>query len=131
MLLTVRPKDSAASLVTLLFASGTLLCCALPILLVTVGLGATVASITSALPWLVALGRFKMWTFMLSGAVLASTAWWIYRPGRACPADPQLAALCLRADRWNRVIFWAAVVLYAIGFFAAYLLLPLRQLIGI
>ena len=131
MLLTVRPKDSVASLVTLLFASSTLLCCALPILLVTVGLGATVASITSALPWLVALGRFKIWTFMLSGAVLASTGWLIYRPGRSCPADPELAALCMRADRWNRIIFWAAVVLYTIGFFAAYLLLPLRQFIGL
>jgi len=43
-----------------LFTSmGTLLCCALPSLLVLVGLGATVASVLSAAPWLVTLSGHK------------------------------------------------------------------------
>src|ERR1700738_5431629 len=55
-----------------LFASvGTLLCCALPSLLVLAGLGASVASTLSALPWLVTLSRHKQWTFAVSGALIA------------------------------------------------------------
>jgi mercuric ion transport protein len=43
-----------------LFTSlGTLLCCALPSLLVLIGLGATVASVVSAAPWLIAFSRHK------------------------------------------------------------------------
>ena len=50
MLLKARSTDSLASLVTLLLSGGTLICCALPILLVSLGLGTVVASLTSALP---------------------------------------------------------------------------------
>src|ERR1700736_2365718 len=47
-----------------LFASfGTWLCCALPSLLVLLGLGATVASFLSAVPWLVTLSHHKNWVF--------------------------------------------------------------------
>lgn len=130
MLLKTRPKDSLASVVTLLLSGGTLICCALPILLVSLGLGTAVAFLTSSFPWLVAFSRFKPWTFAISGAVLLLTAWLIYRPGRTCPADPELARLCQRADRWNRGVFWFAATIYAIGFFFAYLLLPLHRLLG-
>jgi mercuric ion transport protein len=52
-----------------LFTSlSTLLCCALPSLLVLLGLGATVASALSVLPWLVMLSRHKSWTFGVSGS---------------------------------------------------------------
>jgi mercuric ion transport protein len=55
-----------------LFSSvGTLLCCALPSLLVLAGLGASVASTLSFLPWLVALSRHKHWTFLISGMLIA------------------------------------------------------------
>ena len=55
----------------------------------------------------------------------------IYRPGRACPTDPELARLCQKADRLNRIVLWIAVVVYAIGCFMAYLWLPLRIALGV
>ena len=129
-MLKTRPKDSLASVITLLLSGGTLICCALPILLVSLGLGTAVAFLTSSFPWLVAFSRFKPWTFAVSGAVLLLTAWLIYRPGRTCPADPELARLCRCADHWNRGVFWFAATIYVIGFFFAYLFLPLRRLLG-
>lgn len=130
VLLNNRSKDSLASVITLLLSGGTLICCALPVLLVTLGLGTAVAFLTSTFPWLVAFSSFKPWTFAISGAVLLLTAWLIYRPGRACPADPELARLCRRADRWNRGVFWVAAAIYLVGFFFAYLYLPLHRLLG-
>ncbi len=111
---------------TLFASTGTLICCALPILLVTLGLGATVAALTSALPFLVVISQYKIWVFAFSGLMLALSGWLLYRPGRSCPVDPQLAALCNRAHAWNRRIYWASVVIWSVGFFAAYLALPLR-----
>jgi hypothetical protein len=75
-----------------LFAStGTLICCALPIALVSLGLGATAAAISSRLPFLVSLPLHKNWVFGGSVLLLFLAAWVLYRPGRTCPADPKLA----------------------------------------
>lgn len=122
-----RWTEAYAGIGALFLAGGTLLCCALPILLVTLGLGATVAAWVRAAPWLVTLSHYKGWMFVLSAAGLLGAAFLLYRPGRTCPADPRLARLCALADRWNRRVLTLAGVLWVLGAFAAYLLLPLRQ----
>lgn len=110
-----------------LFASiGTLICCALPLLLVTLGFGATVAALTSSVPWLISLSEHKEWIFMGSGVLLLLAAWLLHRPAQPCPSDPELQRLCNRTRAWNGRIFWASAVTWGIGFLAAYLLLPLQ-----
>lgn len=131
MNLAGRWTEASAGVGALLLASGTLLCCALPILLVTLGMGATVAAWVSAAPWLVTLSHYKGWMLALSGAGLLAAGFLLYRPGRTCPTDARLARLCAVADRWNRRVLGLASVLWVIGAFAAYLLLPLRQWLGL
>ena len=124
-----RLTEASAGVATLVLASGTLLCCALPILLVTLGMGASVAALISAAPWLVTLSHYKGWMFAISAAGLIAAAFFLYRPGRTCPTDPRLAQFCATADRWNRRVLMLAAVVWTIGAFAAFLLLPLRQLL--
>jgi len=64
--------------------------------------------------------------FLVSALMLALSGWLMFRPGRACPTDRELARACNRAHRWNRRIYWSSVVIWGLGFTAAYLLLPLR-----
>lgn len=110
-----------------LFATtATLICCALPTILVTLGLGATVAALTSASPLLITLSQHKIWVFSFSGIMLCMSGWLLYRAGRSCPSDPELGALCERANVWNRRVYWISVAIWVIGFFAAYLAAPLR-----
>ncbi len=111
-------------------SSTTLVCCALPILLVSLGLGAASASLFASVPFLVTLAQYKTWVFAASGIVLAVTAWLLYRPGRVCPADPELADQCNKAHRWNLRFFWAASLMWLVGFAAAYLVLPVYLWIG-
>src|SRR5271169_2236826 len=88
-----------------LFTSlGTLLCCALPSLLVLVGLGATVASFLSAVPWLVALSHHKDWVFVVAGLLIGGNWVYVYRiaprlqgAAGACPNDDPAA--CASANR--------------------------------
>ncbi len=122
-----RRNEGAITVLTLLTSTGTLVCCALPITLVTLGLGSAVVGLTGALPWLVTLSRHKAWVFAASALLLAVGGWMLYRQGRSCPTDPTLGRLCRHLDRWNRRIYWASVAIWGIGFFAAYLLLPLTR----
>jgi hypothetical protein len=112
-----------------LFTSvGTLLCCALPSLLVLAGLGASVASTLSSLPWLVALSRHKHWTFSISGALIALGFLNVYFSGRrlrlnACDLEDDSA--CARATHLTKILLWISAVIYAVGLFAAYALGPI------
>ncbi len=111
-----------------LFAStSTWICCALPILLVTLGAGATVAGITEQFPWLIVLGAHKNWMFTISGVLLAAAAGLTWRSGQHCPTDPFLAQQCQRMQRWNKRVLWVSMIVWLLGFVAAYLALPVRM----
>ena len=124
-------ETRALGWLTLFASTGTLICCALPILLVTLGLGATVAALTSTFSFLVVLSEYKIWVIAFSGFMLAMSGWLLYRPGRRCPTDPQPGAPCSRAHVWNRQIYWTSLVIWSTGLFAAYLALPLRLWSGV
>ena len=113
-------KPRSWSWLLLFTTTGTLLCCAIPIVLVTLGLGATVASMASAAPWLITLSQYKGWMFAVSGVLIGLSYWAVHRPGRACPTDPELAAACNRADIWNRRFILLSGGMWLIGFIAAF-----------
>ena len=112
-----------------LFTSlSTLLCCALPSLLVLIGLGATVASVLSSVPWLVALSRHKAWTFSISGTLIALSFFTTYYLApklrkEACDADDPNA--CAEASKLSKVLLWVSAAIYGFGFFVAYVLGPI------
>jgi hypothetical protein len=120
-------KNSSAllSYFSLFGSVGTLLCCALPSLLVLAGLGATVAASLSALPWLVTLSRHKNWTFGISGILIAASFvnMYIIAPrfrSHACP--PGSPEACDAASRVSRAVLWISAALYLSGFFVAFVL---------
>ena len=112
--------------VSLFASASTWVCCALPILLVTVGAGAMLAGITSQFPVLIVLGAHKNWMFAISGVLLAAAAGLTWRSGQHCPTDPLLAQQCQRMRRWNKRILWVSMIVWLFGFVAAYLALPVR-----
>jgi mercuric ion transport protein len=121
-------SSSMLSYFSLFTSVGTLLCCALPSLLVLAGLGASVASTLSSLPWLVTLSRHKQWTFSLSGVLIALSFLNMYylspriRAKACAPGDP---SACETAGKFSRVLLWVSAAIYAVGFFSAYLLGPI------
>jgi mercuric ion transport protein len=126
---TATGKRSAVLNYFSLFTSlSTLLCCALPSLLVLFGLGASVASMLSFMPWLVTLSRHKQWTFAVSGILIALSFVNIYYispriRAKQCSADDPSA--CEEASKLSRVLLWVSAVIYAVGVFVAYVLGPI------
>ena len=123
--------ETSVSWLALFATTGTLVCCALPIALVSLGLGATMVALTSSFPVLITLSEHKVWIFAVSGALLLLSGGLLWRPGRACPADPALAEHCERATRWNRRVLLFSSGIWGVGFLAAYLALPLRIWLGV
>lgn len=120
-------KQTLLPMLSLFTSVGTLICCALPALLVGLGMGAVMAGLVSNVPWITALSAHKPIVFAVSGAVLALSAFLQWRARFApCPAEPAKARACriLRRVSWGVLGF--SMVAYLIGlffaFFAVYLL---------
>ena len=106
-----------------LFAStSTLLCCALPALLITIGAGAVMAGLTAAVPGIMWLSANKGPLFIASGVLLSASALMQWRARNApCPADPEQAAACNALRVLSRRVLIVSSAVYAIGVFFAYL----------
>lgn len=115
-----------------LFSSfSTLICCALPSVLVLLGMGTTVASLLSAAPWLVSLSRHKIWTFSIAGTLIAASFVVTYaiaprlQRGVVCEADDPTT--CGEVSKLSRILLWGSAVIWSGGFFVAYLLGPILE----
>jgi mercuric ion transport protein len=122
-----RAKRAALLNYFSLFSSfSTLICCALPSVLVLLGMGTAVASLLSAAPWLVSLSRHKIWTFSIAGGLIAMSFVMTYviapriRKGEVCDADDPTT--CGEVSKASRIILWGSAFIWSCGFFVAYLL---------
>lgn len=93
-------------------------CCALPIALVTLGMGGAVASVVSAMPWLTTLSQHKAIIFSLTTAVLIFSYWRLHSIKACSLADKYRL-------RWQKAVLWSSSVILLLSLFAAYVLLPI------
>ena len=125
---TTGKRSAVLGYLALFTSASTLLCCALPSLLVLFGLGASVASMLSFLPWLVTLSRHKVSTFSISGALIALSfvnTYYIVPRLRTQECSPDNPTGCAEASRLSKILLWVSAVIYGVGFFVAYALGPL------
>ena len=95
-------------------------CCALPIVLVTLGAGGAVASLVSALPWLAPLSKYKAVVFGLTALALGYAWWQVHRVTQCDIADAKRL-------RWQRAVLWFSTIICAVSVFAAYAAYPLAK----
>jgi hypothetical protein len=120
--LPVTRAGKAASVLSLFTSGGTLICCALPALLVSLGAGAALAGLVSAVPGIVWMSENKGLTFGVAGLMLAAAGWLQWRARfEPCPIDPALAATCMRTRRISRNIYLFSVVMTLVGAFFAFI----------
>lgn len=113
----------ASAAVALLASTSTLLCCALPALLVSIGAGATLVSIVGVLPQLVWLSEHKAALFAVSGVLLAAAGALQWRArSLPCPVDPALARACASARRTSAGVWFASLAIFLIGVLFAFVL---------
>ncbi|HIO01528.1 MAG TPA: hypothetical protein EYN14_06160 [Alphaproteobacteria bacterium] len=93
-------------------------CCALPIVLVALGLGSAVVSMVAVMPSLTTLSQYKVVTFSLTAATLVYSYRRLHR-----------IKVCSLADksrlRWQKAVLWASTAILLLSLFASYALLPI------
>lgn len=115
-------KQTIMPFLSLFTSLGTLVCCALPALFVTLGAGAALAGLVSNVPWLIALSEHKVWVFGIAGFLLLGTGILRYINRNApCSVDSQAARACKRLRNISKYIYWFSVTIYTVGFFFAFI----------
>lgn len=107
-----------------LFGSlSTLLCCALPVTLVTIGMGATFASLTSTFPQVIWLIERKEVLFIVTAILLSSSFILMKRADKlACPVEPGQQAICEATKPISWILYWISMTAYIIGLLFSYIL---------
>jgi hypothetical protein len=116
-------RNLGLSFVALVASGGTLVCCVLPAVMVSLGAGAALAGLVTAVPQLVWLSAHKAGVFGLAAALLllSGAALWRAR-ALPCPLDPALAASCARLRRWSARLWIAAAMAVTLGALFAFVL---------
>ena len=109
-------KNVALPLISLFTSFGTLICCALPALLVSIGAGAVLAGLVSNFPILLFLSKYKIYVFSLAGLLILISGYilWVTR-NSPCPIDPIAAKMCSRLRTFSIYIYVLSVMIFLIG----------------
>ena len=107
---------------TLLASSSTLICCALPAIFVTLGAGATLASVVNIFPELIVISKFKVYISVFALFFLIITGVLIKKASsQPCPTDPNLRNLCMKTRKRSRTIYIISVFIFAFASIFTYI----------
>ena len=105
-----------SSLISLFASSSTLICCAIPALLVSLGAGATLASLVAVFPKIVWISEHKEAIFVLSSGLMFIGGVLQWRNRNApCPIDPKQRDTCFKTRKISLQIYWISLGLLTIG----------------
>lgn len=117
----VKTPSTGLAFLSLFTSAGTLICCALPALLITLGAGAVMAGLIEAVPQITWFGKHKLWVFSFAAVMIILSGYLQWR-GRhmPCPADPAQANACMRARRISAAVWTLSLIAFLIGAFFAF-----------
>lgn len=110
------------SVLSLFASSSTLVCCALPALLVALGAGAALSSLISVFPQVVWLSEHKVGLFVFAGLAMVGSGFLQWRNRTApCPTDPALRRACLKTRKAAGRMWLFSLAVYGIGAWFAFI----------
>ena len=119
----LKVNNLFASYLSLFTSFGTILCCALPSLLVSIGMGAAFAGFIGVLPQVVWLSQNKLLVFAVSGLLIFLSLLTLYLQRNApCPIDPEQAKACTVARKWSIRISYMSLFFWLTGALFAFIL---------
>jgi hypothetical protein len=105
-----------------LFSSfSTLICCALPALLVSIGMGAALTGLISNVPQLIWISENKPLVFGTSGFLIGASALlnWSQR-NAPCPIDPAQREACIKGRVYSRRVLALSALIFGLGSYFAF-----------
>ena len=119
--MTEKQESSKLGLLTLFASTSTLVCCALPALFVTLGAGASFASMVNAFPQLIIISHYKIYISVITLIILIIAGFLIEKSNNEpCPVDPNLRDVCLRTRKRTSNIYYVSVGIFIFASFFTY-----------
>jgi hypothetical protein len=121
-------RNVGVAALALLASSGTLVCCVLPAVFVSLGAGAALVGIVSAVPQLIWLSEHKAAVFGVAGLLVLGGGVLLWNARRLpCPTDPEAARTCQRLRSVSLRLYAISAFCYVIGAGFAFALPMLGQ----
>ena len=119
----IRIKENLPNLVALLASSSTLICCALPALLVLLGAGASLANFITIFPFFIVLSKHKILISIIATVTLSLAGYLNYKTYHMpCPADPRLGKQCMQTRKRSVYIYIISVFIFIFATIFTYVL---------
>ena len=116
-------RNAGIATLSALASSGTLICCVLPAVMVSLGLGATLAGWAAQYPQLIWLSTHKPLVFGTATLTLAISATLLWFQRRLpCPSDPIAGRQCAHLRKISVSLFVFALVAFCTGTLFAFVL---------
>ena len=115
--------NKISSWLSLFTSFGTLICCAIPSLLVFLGLGSSLAGFIGIFPQVIWLSQYKGSVFIASGfLIFLAFLFSKYAENQSCPVDINQREVCKKTKRSSKLILKVSVVIWFLGFLFSYIL---------
>jgi hypothetical protein len=116
-------SNKLVNYLSLFTSSGTIICCALPALLVSMGAGAALSSLITVFPQLVILSIYKIPIFIGAFIMLIIAGMLQYQSrGLPCPTDKKQAYACMQTRKVSMIIYFTSVGIFIIGLLFAFII---------
>ena len=116
-------SNKLVNYLALFTSTGTIFCCALPALLVSIGAGAALSSLISIFPQLIILSIYKIPIFIGAFIILIISGIMQYQTkSMPCPADKKQAYACMQARKLSMVIYFTSLGIFLIGLLFAFII---------
>ena len=116
-------SNKLVNYLSLFTSSGTIICCALPALLVSMGSGAALSSFIAVFPQLVTLSIYKIPIFIGAFIMLIIAGMLQYHSrGLPCPTDKKQAYACMQTRKVSMIIYFTSVGIFIIGLLFAFII---------
>ncbi|MAH60850.1 MAG: hypothetical protein CMF42_00915 [Legionellales bacterium] len=99
----------------------TLLCCALPIILVSLGFGSIMAALISHLPWLIWISEHAIYFFVLTFFLLLISGYMLFYQPLSCTLDR--VKQCQSNQTKAKIIWLMTLIIFIIGLIFKYILI--------
>ena len=123
-------NDKLLAWSALFLSSTSLFCCALPSLLVTLGMSSVVIFLTAHFQILVSISEYKFMLLLISGVLIILAQLQINQIQQKCAWQKGGENVCASFVTVQKTILFVAKILWSIGFMTGYLLLPILLLFG-
>jgi hypothetical protein len=118
----IKIKELLLTFFGLFTSISTIFCCALPIILVTLGMGAVFTILTTNFPFIIWLAEKSVYLFIIATIFLLIGGYFIFIKPKSCPSDKKLAQICNKTRKFNKIIWLISVIILVISFFFKYIL---------